>query len=101
MCFGPPFGVASQILDATNTTKARRALIAEHCREKSFRVLFVESVCEDDNQIRKNIMQVKIGLPDYSEKDATEAFEDFKVRCRSSRPRVSLWYLLTSQLTSF
>jgi len=45
-----------QILDATNTTRDRRAMIAEHCKANDCRVLFVESVCENDDQIHQNIM---------------------------------------------
>lgn len=48
-----------QILDATNTTRDRRKLLMEFCRnmmhEPPFRVFFVESVCDDPDIINSNI----------------------------------------------
>ena len=48
-----------QILDATNTTRERRKLLVDFCRREardlSFRVFFIESVCDDPDIINYNI----------------------------------------------
>ncbi|KAJ1369503.1 hypothetical protein KIN20_030981 [Parelaphostrongylus tenuis] len=70
------------ILDATNTTRERRRLIVDYCRNSAFyppfRVFFIESVCEDEHIINSNITEVKINSPDYkdimSHEDATQDF---------------------------
>uniref|UniRef100_A0A1I7X7H1 6PF2K domain-containing protein n=1 Tax=Heterorhabditis bacteriophora TaxID=37862 RepID=A0A1I7X7H1_HETBA len=48
-----------KILDATNTTRARRRLLVDFCkradRDPAFRVFFIESVCDDPDIINSNI----------------------------------------------
>ncbi|KAJ1673495.1 Fructose-2,6-bisphosphatase, partial [Spiromyces aspiralis] len=56
-------GVA--IYDATNTTRERRRMLYEACRDKDIDVLFVESWCDDEELIEKNILEVKRMSPDY------------------------------------
>ncbi|KJH43566.1 6-phosphofructo-2-kinase [Dictyocaulus viviparus] len=80
------------ILDATNSTKARRRLIVDFCTQTAFyppfRVFFVESVCDDLDIINSNISEVKINSPDYKEimshEDATKDFmkriENYKLQ---------------------
>ncbi|PIO58262.1 6-phosphofructo-2-kinase, partial [Teladorsagia circumcincta] len=82
------------ILDATNTTRARRRTIIEYCRNRRtlidppFRLFFVESVCDDPAIINSNITEVKINSPDYkgimSHEDAKEDFlkriENYKLQ---------------------
>lgn len=46
---------------------------------KDYQVFFVESVCENLQQIENNILSVKVKLPDYKEVELTDAVADFKV----------------------
>lgn len=70
------------IFDATNSTLARRKQIMEHIRQRAgqeLNVLFVESVCRDQNLLESN-MRLKLSGPDYADKDPVAALEDFKKR---------------------
>lgn len=53
------------ILDATNSTKARRKWIVEKLDEINVCHLFVESKCDDEDLIMANILDVKTTSPDY------------------------------------
>ena len=72
-------GVA--IYDATNTTRERRKWLLEQLGD-TCDVLFVESVCTDQNIIMHNIYEVKVSGPDYcgDEMNAEEAAKDFQKR---------------------
>jgi 6-phosphofructo-2-kinase / fructose-2,6-biphosphatase 2 len=74
-------GVA--IYDATNTTRERREWIKSHIGDKC-QVLYVESVCTDQNIILSNIFEVKISGPDYLGTDTSpeEAANDFQQRMK-------------------
>lgn len=70
------------IFDATNSTLARRELIMEKIRQRAgpeLNVLFVESVCRDQNLLESN-MRLKLSGPDYQDKDPVAALADFKKR---------------------
>jgi 6-phosphofructo-2-kinase len=70
------------ILDATNSTLARRKLVMERIRQKAgphLNVLFIESVCEDEALLESN-MRLKLSGPDYKDKDPVASLEDFKKR---------------------
>ncbi|KAF2084719.1 6-phosphofructo-2-kinase 1 [Saccharata proteae CBS 121410] len=70
------------ILDATNSTLERRAMIMRRVREKvgtELNVLFVESLCKDEQLLESN-MRLKLSGPDYRDKDPISALEDFKKR---------------------
>eukprot|EP00834_Sanchytrium_tribonematis_P003406 NODE_130_length_16779_cov_1.687410.p4 type:complete len:325 gc:universal NODE_130_length_16779_cov_1.687410:15297-16271(+) len=68
------------IYDATNTTRDRRQWILDQAAGKC-EVLFLESVCTDENIIMHNILEVKVSGPDYlSKMTAEEAAADFKLR---------------------
>ncbi|KAJ4289537.1 6-phosphofructo-2-kinase [Kalmusia sp. IMI 367209] len=70
------------IFDATNSTLPRRKQIMKKIRERAgpeLNVLFVESVCQDQNLLESN-MRLKLSGPDYEGKDPTAALEDFKQR---------------------
>ncbi|KAF1961527.1 bifunctional 6-phosphofructo-2-kinase/fructose-2,6-bisphosphate 2-phosphatase [Byssothecium circinans] len=70
------------IFDATNSTLARRKQIMEKIRQRAgpeLNVLFVESVCMDQNLLESN-MRLKLSGPDYEGKDPTAALDDFKKR---------------------
>lgn len=68
------------ILDATNTTKARREWILELCRENSIEPMFLESWCDDEKIIMNNISDVKVSSPDYVDTDPDTAAKDFQRR---------------------
>ncbi|KAK9703020.1 Fructose-2,6-bisphosphatase [Basidiobolus ranarum] len=68
------------IYDATNSNKERRALIMEHCSRENVHVLFIESICDDEDLILSNITQVKLKSPDYAHADPENAVADFKAR---------------------
>ena len=53
---GGPFTVA--IYDATNSTRARRDAIYEKCKEHGVPVMFIESVCDNQDIITANIKEV-------------------------------------------
>jgi hypothetical protein len=57
------------ILDATNSTTKRRQWIKEKCREAGLRLMFVESVCDDEDLVLSNILDVKVSSPDYVGQD--------------------------------
>jgi 6-phosphofructo-2-kinase len=72
------------ILDATNSTLERRKTIMNHVRERAgaeLNVLFLESLCVDDNLLESN-MRLKLSGPDYKDKDPLEALADFKKRVK-------------------
>lgn len=72
------------ILDATNSTLERRKTIMNHVRERAgseLNVLFLESLCVDDNLLESN-MRLKLSGPDYKDKDPVEALADFKKRVK-------------------
>lgn len=71
------------ILDATNSTKARRKWIQERCSSENIDALFVESKCDDEELIMSNIKEVKTTSPDYQGQDPEEAAKDFRDRIRN------------------
>ncbi|KAJ8372891.1 hypothetical protein AAFF_G00275950 [Aldrovandia affinis] len=70
------------VFDATNTTRERRATIIRFAEQNGYKVFFVESVCEDPDVIAENIVQVKLGSPDYTDCNTEEAVEDFMKRIK-------------------
>lgn len=70
------------ILDATNSTKKARAWINENLTAHNIQVLFIESVCDDEQLILSNIKDVKLSSPDYCDRDPAVATEDFKQRIK-------------------
>uniref|UniRef100_A0A8C7W2D1 6-phosphofructo-2-kinase/fructose-2,6-biphosphatase 4b n=1 Tax=Oncorhynchus mykiss TaxID=8022 RepID=A0A8C7W2D1_ONCMY len=71
-----------QVFDATNTTRQRRGTITRFAEQNGFKVFFVESVCEDPDVIAENIVQVKLGSPDYIDCNTEEVVEDFMKRIK-------------------
>lgn len=70
------------IFDATNSTLGRRKQIMEKILARAgpeLNVLFVESVCQDQNLLESN-MRLKLSGPDYQDKDPVAALADFKKR---------------------
>ncbi|OJD18318.1 hypothetical protein AJ78_01631 [Emergomyces pasteurianus Ep9510] len=71
------------ILDATNSTKARRKWIHQTCTNAGIEALFVESKCDDEELIMNNIREVKTTSPDYVGQDPELAAQDFRNRIRN------------------
>jgi 6-phosphofructo-2-kinase / fructose-2,6-biphosphatase 2 len=71
------------ILDATNSTRARREWVRRRCDEARIATLFVESKCDDESLIMANIMEVKTTSPDYKGQDPETAAKDFRNRIRN------------------
>lgn len=68
------------IYDATNTTRARRAMVRTRCEHAGFQVLFIEIRCDDPQIIEANIRSTKVSSPDYENVDPDEALTDFRAR---------------------
>ncbi|CAG8496125.1 13538_t:CDS:2 [Acaulospora morrowiae] len=68
------------IFDATNSTRSRREFILNYCRKEDILVMFIESICQDENLILQNIVDVKLSSPDYKNIDPEKAAEDFRAR---------------------
>ena len=71
------------ILDATNSTKSRRAWINDKLLGAKVLPLFVESKCDDENLITANIIEVKTTSPDYVGQNPEEAVRDFRNRIKN------------------
>lgn len=68
------------IYDATNTERSRRDIIQARCKAAGVRVMFVETICDDESIIDANVRGNKLQLPDYAGMDAEAAFRDFRAR---------------------
>ena len=68
------------IYDAANTERARRELVFQRCRNEGVRVVFIESICEDQRVIEGNVRETKLRSPDYAGADPEEAVRDFRKR---------------------
>ncbi|KRY69726.1 6-phosphofructo-2-kinase/fructose-2,6-bisphosphatase, partial [Trichinella pseudospiralis] len=75
------------IFDATNSTRERRQFLRKSLVDQHmFRLLFVESICDDPSIIETNIQDVKVNSPDYKEMlDKEKAKEDFMRRIEHYR----------------
>ncbi|EJC99363.1 bifunctional 6-phosphofructo-2-kinase/fructose-2,6-bisphosphate 2-phosphatase [Fomitiporia mediterranea MF3/22] len=70
------------IYDANNGTRAGRQAIAERFDKRGIHVVFLESVCDNEEIIEANIRSVKISSPDYKGWDPERAVEDYYGRIR-------------------
>jgi 6-phosphofructo-2-kinase/fructose-2,6-biphosphatase 2 len=70
------------ILDATNSTRKRRQWIHEECAKVGVDVLYIESLCNDQDLIMANILEVKTTSPDYKGQDPEAAAKDFLNRIK-------------------
>lgn len=68
------------IYDATNSTMARRRWLCDKLGKEDIQVLFIESICQDEELILANIKDVKLSSPDYADTDPDEAAIDFMAR---------------------
>ncbi len=71
------------ILDATNSTKARRRWVHQRCEANNIQTLYVESKCDNEDLIMSNILEVKTTSPDYKGQDPEVAAQDFRNRIRN------------------
>lgn len=62
--------------DATNTTEERRRALAQRARAESTFLLFIESICDDADTLRRNY-ELKLYNDDYKGMDPAKAREDF------------------------
>ena len=68
------------ILDGTHTTRAKRAFLLRELESIGAKLIWVESICEDESVIDRNIRACKLGTPDYEGMEANAAVEDFRTR---------------------
>lgn len=75
-------GVRVAALDATNSTKERRKHITQTLKNenRNIKVMFVESICDDDAILISNIHKVKLSTPDYQGMEEEKAVADFMAR---------------------
>jgi 6-phosphofructo-2-kinase len=76
-----PSSVIRLLLDATNTTKARRKNVIEAVRQRdtSIKVIFLESICNDQEILTSNY-KMKLSNEDYRGMPEAEALADFAKR---------------------
>lgn len=67
------------IFDATNTTIKRRLSLAQRAREQDVALVFVESICNDQEVLRRNY-DLKLQNDDYKGMDPEKARADFMDR---------------------
>lgn len=70
------------IFDATNTTKDRRFALAQRARAENVFLLFVESICDDEEVLHKNY-ELKLQNDDYKGMDPEVARKDFIDRVKA------------------
>jgi len=82
-----PVGCRVAILDATNTTRARRRNVLQRCHEHvknvdpSVTVLFLETLADDPVLLEQNY-RMKLNNEDYATKDPEQALTDFRERVK-------------------
>ena len=70
------------IFDATNTTKSRRYALAQKARKENVLLLFVESMCDDQDVLARNY-ELKLQNDDYKGMDKEKAMKDFINRVKA------------------
>jgi broad specificity phosphatase PhoE/predicted kinase len=68
------------IYDATNSTRERRTYVRDRCEGAGLKVVFLESICNDQRVIDQNVRLTKSRMPDYAGIDPEEAVKDFLKR---------------------
>jgi len=69
------------VFDATNTTRDRRRTIHNIVVEKmGYKLLFVESICNDPKIVQATIKEVKVNSPDYKDAQNETVLNDFLLR---------------------
>ncbi|CAM9161242.1 unnamed protein product [Scytosiphon promiscuus] len=72
-------GVYIAVLDATNTTRARRSWIRDkvEAHEGHVKLVCVETVLTDEKKVWDNVKEAKLKSPDYEGMTPEEAMDDF------------------------
>ncbi|KAF7316225.1 6PF2K domain-containing protein [Mycena indigotica] len=70
------------IYDANNGTRAARQALATKFDKAGIHVIMLESLCDNQEIIERNIRSVKISSPDYRSWDPDKAVEDYYGRIR-------------------
>lgn len=76
------------IFDATNSTDKRRRWVLEECTDPAKRpgkptgVVFVESICDDEELLMENFKFKVSNSPDYKDMSEAEAIKDLKKRVK-------------------
>ncbi|PSN42982.1 hypothetical protein C0J52_13210 [Blattella germanica] len=65
------------ILDGTNATRSQRENVCEYCTKLGCKLLFVESIINDDDILSRNIKEVLQKSPDYRDMAEEKALDDF------------------------
>jgi len=73
------FGAVA-FFDATNTSAERRKWIIDKVLPTGAKVIFLESICRDEQIITRNIIASKVGVKDYVGVDPEAAVRDFRER---------------------
>ncbi|KAI0696836.1 bifunctional 6-phosphofructo-2-kinase/fructose-2,6-bisphosphate 2-phosphatase [Cytidiella melzeri] len=70
------------VYDANNGTREKRREIAEKADRQGIHIVFLESMCDNEDIILSNIRGVKISSPDYRGWDSEQAIADYYRRIR-------------------
>lgn len=75
-------GVRVAAFDATNSTFSRRQHIFQKLKKANIgcKIMFVESICDQEAILEENIRKVKLSTPDYKGMDPEQAVADFHAR---------------------
>ncbi|TFY58592.1 hypothetical protein EVG20_g8088 [Dentipellis fragilis] len=71
------------IYDANNGTRAQRQTLGQKFDQAGIHVIILESVCNDNKLIERNIRSVKISSPDYRGWDPDKAVDDYYSRIKT------------------
>jgi 6-phosphofructo-2-kinase/fructose-2,6-biphosphatase 4 len=82
------FGEGGQvgIYDASNTSRQRRAELFNQLDSLGIHVMFIESICDNQDIVESNIRSVKVSSPDYLDWDPEKAAADFRLRINNHKP---------------
>ncbi|XP_063829402.1 6-phosphofructo-2-kinase/fructose-2,6-bisphosphatase-like isoform X2 [Ostrinia nubilalis] len=72
-------GNSVAIFDGTNITKEQRRELNDYClNDMGFRILFIECVCEDQDMLERNIIEILHYSADYKNMSEVEAVDDLR-----------------------
>ncbi|CAH0589166.1 unnamed protein product [Chrysodeixis includens] len=72
-------GNSVAIFDGTNITREQRRELSEYClSDMGFRILFIECVCEDQELLERNIIEILRYSADYKAMSEEEAVDDLR-----------------------
>jgi 6-phosphofructo-2-kinase/fructose-2,6-biphosphatase 4 len=74
------------ILDASNTTEARRMVIFKAMKREGIKVIFLECIYPRNHAVEEHIKELKMTCPEYEDLTPEEALVDFTRRIDYYRP---------------